>query len=111
MSNFVWNKTPEREQLFKQAEEIPEMGRWSKSRLLEEALREFILKHGKSNNPQTKIGTFQKEFPAMPSVIDVTGDKLDKFYSLIKTRKEYDAITPSIELLLQKHNQKLKDFD
>lgn len=110
LSNFLWVKTPTREKLFKQAEEIPEMGRWSKSRLLEEALKEFILKHGKSNNPQTKIETFDKDFPAMPAVIGVTTQQLDKFYNLIKTREEYDNLTEYIELLANKHNRKLKEF-
>ena len=69
MTSFQWSITASRKALLDQLEKIPEFGKKSKSAILELALQDFILKHGSSNNPQTKIEIFQSEMiKAIPTI-------------------------------------------
>jgi len=35
----------------------------------------------------------------------------DKFYFLMKDKKDYDELTSQFDMIMYKHNKKLKDFD
>lgn len=95
---------PKREELFRKLTEIPEAGRKSKSELVEMALEEFILKHGKSNNPQTQIDLFQDNMiKAIPHLYSDVKE-FRKFYKLIKTKDEYQRLDEQINMLLKVHN-------
>ena len=99
---------PKREELFRKLTEIPEAGRKSKSELVEMALEEFILKHGKSNNPQTQIDLFEDNMiKAIPNLY-AEAQEFKKFYKLIKTKEEYHRLDQQINVLLQIHNENLK---
>lgn len=97
---------PKREELFRKLTEIPEAGRKSKSELVEMALEEFILKHGKSNNPQTQMDMFQTNLTnAIPHIY--AGPKaFEMFYRLIKTKEDYDNLDRSLNIVLDIHNKK-----
>ena len=101
---FQMSLNPKREELFRKLTEIPEAGRKSKSELVEMALEEFILKHGKSNNPQTQMDLFEDNMiKAIPNLYaDVKEFK--KFYNLIKTKEEYQRLDEQINMLLKVHN-------
>ena len=105
---FQMSLNPKREELFRKLTEIPEAGRKSKSELVEMALEEFILKHGKSNNPQTQIELFQDNMiKAIPNIY--AGSKeFRKFYKLIKTKEEYQRLDKEINSILQIHNENIK---
>ena len=71
---------------------MPEAGRKPKSELLEIALEEFILRHGKSNNPQTQMDLFQDNMvKAIPNIYS-DSKAFEKFYRLIKTKEEYQEL-------------------
>ena len=108
MSNFLWVLTDKRKQLFEKLLEMPEAGRKPKSELLEMALEEFILKHAKSNNPQTQMDLFQDNMiKAIPNLYsDVKEFK--KFYKLIKTKEEYQRLDDQINMVLKVHNENIK---
>lgn len=106
LSNFIWNKTPKRQNLLDALEKIPEIGKKNKSILLEMALEEFILKHGKSNNPQTIITMYDKEaVSAIPNIYEDDLDKWIKFYKILDD-KQYDDLTERIEFLNRMHKQR-----
>jgi len=100
---FQMSLNPKREQLFKSLEEIPEYGKRSKSELVEMALEEFILKHGKSNNPQSKITLFQSPLiKAIPTIYAKRKD-FEKFYKLLN-KEEYKELDEKLNLIMEIHN-------
>ena len=109
MSNFLWVKTQRREELLNALDKIPEIGRKSKSALLEMALEEFVLKHGKSKNPQTTITLFDNEnILAIPSGFADLND-WKKFYKLID-KDSYSNWDKHLNTINNLHNKKLRDF-
>ena len=105
---FQMSLNPRREELFKALEKIPEFGKTSKSALVELALEELILKHGKSNNPQTQIDLFQNNMiKAIPNIYAGVKE-FRKFYKLIKTKEEYKRLDKEINSILQIHNENIK---
>jgi len=78
--------------------------------ILEGQVDDFIKKHGKSDNPQTTIAMFDKEnILAVPNIYR-DSKVWKKFYSLIKTKKEYREIDKALNMITSIHNRKLKDF-
>ena len=100
---FQMSLNPKREELFKKLTEIPEAGRKSKSELVEMALEEFILKHGKSDNPQTKITLFEDNLiKAIPNLY-ADAKQFNNFYKLMN-KQEYQRLDTQINMLLEIHN-------
>jgi len=113
MGNFLWYKTKSREKLLDSLEEIPEIGKKSKSEILEIALTEFVLKHQKSNNPQTMIDLFDNEqVLAIPNIyqFEEHPEEWRIFYKLISNREEYDRLDFNLNGIMSLHNRKLKEF-
>ena len=110
MSNFTWIVTKKREQLLSALESIPEFGKKSKSLLMEMAMDEFILKHGKSNNPQTTISLFEDQMvKAIPSIYEYSASPWDKFYSLLN-EEEYEELGKQLMWIMTRHNKEGKRF-
>ena len=108
MSNFLWVLTEKRKQLFEKLLEMPEAGRKPKSELLEMALEEFILRHAKSNNPQTQMDLFQDGMiKAIPNIY-AKPQQFKNFYRLIKTKEEYKRLDEQITMILNIHNENIK---
>lgn len=103
MTSFQWSITASRKALLEQLEKIPEFGKKSKSEILELALQDFILKHGNSNNPQTKITIYQSELiKAIPTIYSER-KAFVKFYKLLN-KKEYAELDSKINMILEIHN-------
>lgn len=110
MSNFLWVKTAKRQALLDALEKIPEIGRKSKSELLEWALEDFVKRHTKSNNPQTQIEMFDKEsILAVPNIYREESDWL-KFYKNMKAKKDYQEVDKALNMILTIHNRNTKKF-
>jgi len=78
--------------------------------IIEEQIDEYLLKHSKSNNPQTNIEMFDKEsILAIPNLYREEKD-WDKFYNLMERKEDYEELSTQLEMVLRKHNRKLKDF-
>lgn len=104
MTSFQWSITAKRKVLLEKLEEIPEYGKRSKSEIIELALEDFILKHGKSNNPQSKITLFQSQLiKAIPTIY---ANRLDfeKFYNLL-SNEEYQELDEKLNMILEIHNR------
>jgi len=111
MSNFLWVKTEKRQSLLDALDSIPEIGKKSKSEILEWALEDFVKKHAVSNNPQTTMGQFDKE--SILAIPNIYRDALDwnKFYGTMKRKEDYDEVGSQLEMILAIHNKKLTEFD
>jgi len=112
MSNFLWVKTSHRQELLDALEKIPEYGKKNKSEILEIALEEFVKKHGKSNNPQSRLSQFHSEgIVAIPSIYEMNDDPIvwKKFYKLIG-KKEFKIIDRALNSILNLHNKRDKEF-
>lgn len=108
MTSFQWSITASRKLLLEKLEEIPEFGKKSKSEILEFALEEFILRHGKSNNPQTQMDLFQDNVvKAIPNIYS-DSKAFEKFYRLIKTKEEYKELDRHLNIILDIHNRHIK---
>jgi len=104
MTSFQWSITEKRKVLLEKLEEIPEYGKRSKSEIIELALEDFILKHGRSNNPQTQIEKFQDTIvKAIPGIYSDRKD-FEKFYKLIKSKKDYQDLDEKLNMILEIHN-------
>jgi len=110
MSNFLWVKTPKRQSLLDSLDSIPEIGKHSKSEILEWALEEFVKKHSKSNNPQTVIEQFDKESVLAVPNIYREPEAWKKFYSMITKKEDYKELDRQINMILNLHNKKVNDF-
>ena len=103
MANYLFYLNPKRVELMKEAEKIPEYGRKSMAEIFEMALQEFILKHGNSNNPQTKISIYQSELiKAIPTIYAERKD-FEKFYNLLN-KEEYQELDEKLNMILEIHN-------
>lgn len=110
MSNFLWVKTQKRQELLDALESIPEIGKHSKSEILEWALEEYVKKHSKSNNPQTALDIFDKEsILAIPNIYR-SEEEWKKFYSIIKDKEDYQELDKQVNMILRIHNRRLKEF-
>jgi len=78
--------------------------------IIESGIDDYLKEHLKSNNPQTQIEQFDKEsILAIPNNY-ASPKAWDKFYNLMKDKKEYDVLDKQFQMILTKHNRKLKDF-
>lgn len=114
MSNFLWVKTAKRQKLLDALEEIPEIGRKSKSELIEWALEDFVKKHQKSNNPQTQIGMYDKQsILAVPNIYEAVNNLTSwkKFYKTMKRKEDYHEVDDALNIIMELHNKKFKEFD
>ena len=110
LTNFTWILTEKRKELLESVESIPEFGKRSKSQLIEMAMDEFVLKHGKSNNPQTQITLFKDNMVnAIPSIYETDATMWNKFYSKIN-KKDYDELDNLLMWILARHNKEGKRF-
>ncbi len=113
MTNFLWVLTKKRQALMDALIKIPEIGRKSKSELIEWALEEFVKKHGKSFNPQTQIEMFDKEsILAVPNLYEILDNPelWKKFYKNMKRKKDYLEFDKAINALVALHNKSLKNY-
>ena len=79
--------------------------------IIEDGIDDYLKKHLKSNNPQTQIEQFDKESVlAIPNAY-ASPKAWDKFYNLMKSKDDYDELDKQLEMILSKHNKKLKEFD
>lgn len=102
MSNYQWYITSTRRKILEEIKEIPEYGKMKVSNLMELALKEFILKHGKSSNPQTTITLFlNQNVMAIPNVYASPEDWY-RFYEIVRKDKE---VFLELEGQLQKINR------
>lgn len=103
MTSFQWSVTAKRKELLDKLEEIPEFGKRSKSEIIEMALEDFILKHGKSNNPQSKITLFQSPLiKAIPTIYAKKAD-FEIFYNLLN-KEEYKELDERLNMIMDVHN-------
>ena len=78
--------------------------------ILEGQIDEYLKKHLKSNNPQTELSQFDKEsILAIPNLYR-DAKTWDKFYSLVKSKKDYQELDKALNMINQIHNRKLKEF-
>lgn len=90
-------------------ESIPEIGKKSKSEILEIALDEFLQRHLASQNPQTTLDKTVKAIPNLFEIMDHP-EVFDKYYKLLNA-KETDYMAKMIDALTAKHLTKKKRFE
>ena len=67
MTNVIWYVTKERQKLLDELEKLPDYRRGYRSEIIEQALREFVEKHG-DGNPQFRLEQFDDpNFVACPA--------------------------------------------
>ena len=75
-----------------------------------ELLQEYVKKHSKSQNPQTEITLFETGLEnAIPNLYR-NKTVWQKFYNLIKKREEYKELDSQLNMILNLHNKKYKEF-
>jgi len=104
MGSFQWYMTAERVKLIKAAKKVPEYGKRDTSELLEEALREFVKKHGESQNPQTKVTLFLNEHAlAIPNAY-ASPEAWYKFYEIIrKDKPAFLELDKQLQMIMRTH--------
>jgi len=101
--NYQWYVTTYREKQIKELKKIPEYGKKGLAEVIEMALDDFILKHGKSNNPQTEITLFQDQLiKAIPNIYE-NPEAFRKFYRLLN-KEEYKLLDKQLNMILAVHN-------
>ena len=90
--------------------EITSKERTTIKAVIEEGINDYLKKHAKSNNPQTQIEQFDKE-----SILAIPNNYRDaktwkKFYNLMKDKKDYDVLDKQLMMILNIHNDKLREF-
>jgi hypothetical protein len=110
MTNIIWYVNAERQKLLDALEEIPEYGRRKRSEIIEMAIREFVTKHGKSNNPQTTISMYDRD--TINAIPNVYGDETmwKKFYQRIKNKKDFSEVDSQLMMILRLHNRRDKQI-
>jgi len=67
MTNVIWYVNESRQKILDELEKLPDYGRRKRSEIIEQALREFIEKHG-DGNPQFRLEQFEDpNFIACPA--------------------------------------------
>jgi len=73
-------------------------------------LEEWVKKHSKSQNPQTEITLFETGMEmAIPNMYEVKS-KWKKFYTLVKNRADFKELDKQLNMILNLHNKKDKEF-
>lgn len=110
MTNIIWYVNQERQDLLDALEKVPEFGKRKRSELIEMALREFIERHGTSNNPQSRLSSFDsEEIRAVPNLYREE-ETWKSFYRLIKKKEDYKEVDKQLNMILNIHNKKNKEF-
>lgn len=76
-------------------------------------LEQWWKEHGDSKNPQTEITLFETGLEnAIPNIYEIIKhpEKLDIFYNLITKKDDYKHLDKGVNILLQKHNKKNKEW-
>lgn len=111
MANFLWVKTTRREELLKALDDIPEIGRKSKSAILEMALEEFVLKHQKSNNPQTQMELFGSKYErAIPNVYH-DDEPWQEFYDKLNNVDDFNHLAKKLDRIIKMHTRKGRELE
>lgn len=103
-----------KDDLMLKIEELARREGLSFSDVIMAGLEKWWLEHGDSQNPQTKISLFESGLEnAIPNMYEIiqSPEKLDKFYSLLKSKEEYEYLDKAVNVLVNTHNKKLKEFD
>ena len=80
------------------------------SDIVVELLQDYVKKHSKSQNPQTELPLFETGLEnAVPNLYRKKA-VWQKFYNLIKKRDEYKEVDKQLNMILNLHNQKLREF-
>ena len=80
------------------------------SDIVMEQLQRYVLEHSKSQNPQTEITLFETGLEnAIPNVYRLE-EVWEKFYKMIKKRPDYDELDKQLNMIINIHNRKLKEF-
>jgi len=67
MTNVIWYVNEERQKILDELEKLPDYGRRKRSEIIEQALREYVEKHG-DGNPQFRLEQFEDpNFVACPA--------------------------------------------
>jgi|APSaa5957512535_1039671.scaffolds.fasta_scaffold142157_2 metal-responsive CopG/Arc/MetJ family transcriptional regulator len=110
MTNVIWYVNARRQALLDAMEDIPEYGRRKRSEIIEMALKEFIEKHAKSNNPQSQLEHFDNEtIRCVPNVYR-DEEEWKKFYNLMKSEADYKELDEKINMINNLHSRKFKEF-
>lgn len=107
MGSYQWYVTKKREEMLEKLKELPEYGKRDISEILEVALEEFLLRHSKSNNPQSQITTYTKDtITGIPQIYQILENPsvFDQFYKKL-TEMDYKYLDKAINELLRKHNK------
>ncbi len=83
------------------------------SELIVELLKKYYKEHAKSQNPQTLITLFESGLEnAIPNVYVISRDPkiLEKFYTRINNKEEYDEIDKCLNIWLGIHDKKGREF-
>lgn len=73
-------------------------------------LQDYVKKHSKSHNPQTEITLFETGMEmAIPNLYEEE-TKWKKFYSLIKKKADFKELDNKLNMILNLHNKKDKEF-
>ena len=110
MTNIIWYVNKERQELLDKLTELPEYGKRKRSELIEMALKEFLQKHGQSNNPQTKLGMYDRETVNSVPHIYRDEDVWKRFYSLITKRDDFAEVDNQLNMILKLHNRRDKEI-
>ena len=110
MTAIIWYVNAERQKLLDKLTDIPEYGRRKRSEIIEMAIREFIEKHGQSNNPQSQLAMFDKNTINGVPHIYRNFEAWKKFYELIKKQDDYREVDKQLNMILSLHEKKFKEF-
>lgn len=110
MTNIIWYVTAERQKLLDALMDVPEYGRRKRSEIIELAIREFIERHGTSENPQSRLSSFDNESTRAVPNLYRDEEAWKTFYKLINKKDDYKEVDKQINMINHIHNQKNKDF-
>lgn len=111
LSTFLWVKTPRRQELLDALGDIPEIGRKSKSSLIEMALEEFVLKHQKSNNPQTQMELFGSKYErAIPNIYH-DDEPWQEFYDKLNNVGDFNHLAKKLDRIIEMHKRKGRELE
>lgn len=83
------------------------------SEVIVSQLKDYVKEHSKSQNPQTEITLFETGIEnAIPNLYHIIKNPkiLDKFYKLIKKFEDFKEIDEGLNIWMNKHNKKFKEF-
>ena len=97
--------------LVNEAEKAAKKEGLTMSALFLRACETYVKEHGSSQNPQTKLTLFEQGLAsAIPNLFELARhpDQAARFYSNLKSKKEYDEVDKGLNTMLASHNGWLK---